>query len=297
MKTKKGGLRAFQVSKSITVRDTKSINSYFKDLNAIDSAPMSKEQENALFLEYRKGCKKSGERILNSNLRFVISVAKAFHKGHPCIEINDLIQSGNIGLLKAMQMYDPDKGFKFISYAVWWIRQKVLEFVKENGDQIRLPGNSRKLQGLQEKFISDFYSKNGYKPSSHEIAQALATKEKNIIFLNDAVFVKSIDENITDKDSPLLKDTIKGDSSEFDQLFSQDISNCINQAFECLNDKEKHVLRSLYSLRGQDKSIGLLRLSHDLGKTREAIRQMRNRALLKVKEYSISNKMEILNYL
>jgi len=294
--TKTKGLKKFSIGNSITVRDTKAIKSYFYELNTIDTAPMQKDQEIICFEKYQNGCKKSGERILHSNLRFVVSVAKAFHRGNPCLEVNDLIQCGNIGLMTAMRKYDISKGFKFISYAVWWIRQHILEEIKNNSNTIKIPQNARHIQGLQDTFVSKFYNENGFNPSHHEIAQALSTTKENIMFLNNSCFVKSIDDKVADDDSPVLKDIIQGESNEFDKIFADDVSKSLEDAFKCLKEKERHVLSKLYNLNDEDKSVGLLRLSHEMGKTREGIRQLRNRALEKISKYSIENNMELLNF-
>ena len=158
-------MQAFKISKSITDRSIESIGLYFKDVSK--SKILSKEEEAKLYSEIKKGNKKAIEKLITANLRFVISVAKKYQGNG--LSLVDLIQEGNVGLIKAAELFDPDRGIKFISYAVWWIRQSIMKALSDQSRTIRLPLNQISCLSKVNKISEKFEQAHDRKPSVNEL--------------------------------------------------------------------------------------------------------------------------------
>lgn len=295
MKSK--GLRPFKVRPSITNRDSKSVSCYFNELNKSSSSPMSKEEEIDAFKKYKAGCQLSRQKIINSNLRFVISVAKQYDNGNPCLQLGDLISLGNIGMLKAIEKYDADSGNKFISYAIWYIRQSIISEMKNTSSKIRIPQNARIIQSKQERFIDEYYSKNGFIPSEMEISEALGTDEKNIRLLNKALYTKSLDAPISTIDGASnLSELIPNDDKKLINLFDNESAEILNNLLSILTEMEQYAIKSHFGLNGKiEKTLNTM--ATEKSRTVEGFRQILRRALRKLNTHVNSRDNELINFL
>ena len=158
-------MQAFKISKSITDRNVESIGLYFKDVSR--NKVLSAEEEAQLYSEIKKGNKKAIDKLITANLRFVISVAKKYQGNG--LSLVDLIQEGNVGLIKAAELFDPDRGIKFISYAVWWIRQSIMKALSDQSRTIRLPLNQISCLSKVNKISEKFEQAHDRKPSVNEL--------------------------------------------------------------------------------------------------------------------------------
>ena len=188
-------MKAISISKSITNRSE--INDYLKDVAKIPL--LTKEEEIDLATKARNGDKKAKDKLIISNLRFVITVAKKYQNNG--LPLADLINEGNIGLIRAAELFDPNKGFKFISYAVWWIRQAIVKAIQNTNRTIRIPSTQYSILYNINKEISNFYQKNERQPSAEELSIIMNIPEEKIIkLLEYNNRMSSIDTPISDEE-------------------------------------------------------------------------------------------------
>ena len=183
-------MKSLKITEQITIRNEESLNKYLNDISKISLISLEREVE--LATQIKAGCKFALDELTNANLRFVVSVAKQYqNKG---LSLPDLINEGNLGLLKAAKRFDETRGFKFISYAVWWIRQGIVQSLSENSRMVRLPLNKIGVINKIKKAITSFEQKQGLEPTSYEIAEIIEVSVEEVdICIKSSVFGVSID--------------------------------------------------------------------------------------------------------
>jgi RNA polymerase primary sigma factor len=286
-------MRQLKISKQFTNRENKSLDKY---LNEISKVPMIDAQEEVVLAQrIREGDQAALEKLVNANLRFVVSVSKQYQ--NQGLTLGDLINEGNLGLIKAARRFDETRGFKFISYAVWWIRQSILQALADQSRIVRLPLNkvgsigrinaaAAKLEQLQER-----------EPTPEEIAKELeiSVTEVENAFKTSGRHL-SIDAPLTEgEDNSLLGVLDNNDEPNPDQpLMAESLRKEINRVIGTLTEKERDVLRYYYGLDGNPAHT-LEDISDKVGLTRERVRQIKEKALRRLRK---SSKSKILkNYL
>ena len=278
-------MRQIKISKSITTRTEESLNKYLTDISRI---PMiTPEQEVELAQTIRKGGRtgaKAKEKLVNANLRFVVSVAKQYqHQGIPLI---DLISEGNVGLITAADKFDETRGFKFISYAVWWIRQSILQAIAEQSRIVRLPLNQVGSLNKINHEINRFEQENQRHPSISELAEMTDLDEDKIgqSMQADSHHV-SIDAPFQDgEDNCMLDVMASGDDSRTDrhvdhESMAQELNAVLSKV---LKDREIIIIRECFGIGCHEK--GLEEIGDELGLTRERVRQIREKSIAKLRD-------------
>lgn len=283
-------MRQLKISKQITNRDTQSLNKYF---NEISSIPMiSSEEEVVLAKLAKQGDNNAIEKLVTANLRFVVSVAKQYQSTGDLLD--DLISAGNMGLIEAAKRFDETKGFKFISYAVWWIRQSIVQYVSENNKTIRIPSNKINLHSKLKYISSDLEQILERRPTLDEIAEAYESKNgesisEDIVYevLYCNINPSSLDAKVSqDEDSGTMHDLIAGDGLEesTSSLTKVDLKKTILLVSSRLSKIERFVLLSYYGIDCKEKSLN--EIGEDLNLTRERVRQIKEKCLRKLKAHS-----------
>lgn len=286
-------MRQLKITQQITNRDSQSLNKYFSEVNSI---PMiSAEEEVRLARLAKEGDLKAIEKLVTANLKFVISVAKQYQSTGELL--GDLISAGNIGLIEAAKRFDETKGFKFISYAVWWVRQSILQYISDNNKTIRLPSNKILTSNRLKTISSDLEQAFERKPTLVEISEAYELKfgdkiSENFIYeiLHCTAHPASLDAKISsDEDAGTMHDLISGEG--FEEMTSnikhQDLKSTILQVAQRLSKVEKYVLLSFYGIGVEEKS--LLQIGEELELSRERVRQIKEKCLRKLKTHSSKN--------
>ena len=283
-------MRQFKNTKKITERNNISVNNYLKEVNRYPMATV--DEEVTLAQRIRQGGKeadKARQRLIEANLRFVISVANQYHQ--PNMDLSDLISEGNIGLIKAAELFDDTRGFKFISYAVWWIRQSISSAICENGRAIRLPLNQQALLSKYFILMNKTIQKEQREPTTAEFAEFADISEYKASML--------IEQNhkTLSMDAPLSEDTetsvgdlvpsrYRTDDSLDKESLHQDIAAILNHI---LTAKEREIILRSFGIGCKEE--GLEEIGVSLGLSRERVRQIREKALSTIRR---SNKIGIL---
>lgn len=266
-----------KITQSITNRDTQSFNLYLKDV--ANKPLIDAESEVTLAKKIKSGDNNAATKLIEANLRFVISIAKQFQgRG---LDLEDLVSEGNIGLIRAAHKFDETRGMKFITYAVWWIRQSILESLAVNGREVRLPQNQianlRKIDGAKSSLEAQFERE----ATTFEISDYLDLDPCKV---GDLVEVskksRRLDSPVCDDSDTKLSDTLLSES-ETDYLVNKaDLENQIQLRLKKLNDKERLVIESLFLKSDSDESLDSI--SHKLGVSKERVRQIKKAALKKM---------------
>ena len=240
-------MRSFKISQSITDRQDASLNSYFKD---VSRQPMiSQEEEIELTKQIKKGSEAAVKKLVEANLRFVISVAKQYqNKG---LALVDLIQEGNIGLIEAARKFDETRGFRFISYAVWWIRQAIIKALSDQCRTIRIPANQVVCMNKINKVIEQFEQQHGRKPSIGELEE-LTDIDHDTICLTMSAMNRSVslESPIKDEDASCLLDIIPNDGavSTDAEVAKNDLSKEIERMLSKLSYRDRDILRMSFGI-------------------------------------------------
>ena len=279
-------MRQLKISKQFTNRENKSLDKY---LNEISKVPMIDAQEEVeLARRIREGDQTALEKLVNANLRFVVSVSKQYQ--NQGLTLGDLINEGNLGLIKAAKRFDETRGFKFISYAVWWIRQSILQALADQSRIVRLPLNKVGSIGRISAMAAKLEQLHEREPTAEEIAVALDVPLIEVEnALRSAGRHLSIDAPLTEgEDNTLLgvldsNDEPRPDSS----LISESLQKEISRVISTLSDKERDVLKYYYGLDG-GPGQKLEDISEKVGLTRERVRQIKEKALRRLRKSSKS---------
>ena len=275
-------MRQLKISKSITNRELASLDKYLADIAREEL--ISPEEEVVLAQKIRAGDEQALERLVRANLRFVVSVAKQYQ--NQGISLPDLINEGNVGLIKAAQRFDETKGFKFISYAVWWIRQSILQAVAEQSRMVRLPLNQVGSLSKIKKTSSRLEQLYHRQPTIKEIAEELDLPERKVIAaLRMNTKEVSMDAPVGEDDDMSLIDTIipDGASSADDSIIRKLDCAEIHRSMSILTDKEREII-NLYFGIDASHSYTLEEIAYRLDLTRERVRQIKDKALKKLKQ-------------
>lgn len=270
-------MRQLNIYKSITKRESESINTYFSEVSKIPL--LTEKQEYDLFKKVSEGDEAALQQVINSNLRFVISVAKQYqNKG---IQLEDLISDGNIGLIKAAKRFDNTRGFKFISYAVWWIRQTIMQSIAENSRLIRLPNNHINSINKITRISKEMEQELEREPTSEELIECL--KSLNIKIKDSmlvSIKVTSLDAPVKDGEDLFMydiienKDSVSPDSNFLHESLTKDLEKVLNK----LNHRQKTIICMYYGLNGH-QPMTLEEIGEYFNLTRERVRQIKDLAI------------------
>lgn len=280
-------MRQLKISKSITNRESASLDKYLQEIGHEEL--LSTEEEVELAQRIRKGDKRALERLTKANLRFVVSVAKQYQ--NQGLSLPDLINEGNVGLIKAAEKFDETRGFKFISYAVWWIRQSILQAIAEQSRLVRLPLNQVGSVNKITRELNKFEQEHERKPSVDEIAERVDLPEDKIA---DAMKANSrhvsMDAPIADGEDSSMIDFLSGDSSNTDrELAIESLKAEVSRILKLLTDKEQKVLRAFFGIDGSPE-MTLDEIGEKYNLTRERVRQIKEKALRRLR-HNTKNKL------
>ncbi len=279
-------MRQLKITKSITNRETASLDKYLQDIGK--EGLITAEEEVELARKIRTGDQKALEKMVNANLRFVVSVAKQYQ--NQGLSLPDLINEGNLGLIKAARRFDETRGFKFISYAVWWIRQSILQALAEQSRIIRLPLNQVGSLNKIKKASSRLEQLLERLPSSDEIAENLDVPEHKIeTAMKISTRYISMDAPLkTDEDIMFLDSFIPEESEDTDEhLIRESLGKEIQRSLASLSDKEREVINMYYGI-GMSHSLTLEEIGAQFDLTRERVRQIKEKAIRRLKHTSRS---------
>lgn len=273
-------MRQLKISKSITNRESASLEKYLQEIGHQDLLTADEEVE--LAQQIKKGDRKALERLTKANLRFVVSVAKQYqNKG---LSLPDLINEGNLGLIKAAERYDETRGFKFISYAVWWIRQSILQAIAEQSRIVRLPLNQVGSVNRIARELNKFEQENERKPSVEEMADRIDLPEEKIAeALKINTHHVSMDAPFADgEDNSLLDFLPNTDSPSTDNVLDQEsLRTEIGRVLDVLNDREQKVIKAFFGIGMQEMTLEEIGDKYNL--TRERVRQIKEKAIRRLR--------------
>lgn len=275
-------MRQLKITNTITNRDSATLEKYFNEVSKVDL--LTADDEIHLAQRIRAGDQLALDKLVKANLRFVVSVAKQYH--HSKMPLNDLINEGNLGLIKAAKMFDETKGFKFISYAVWWIRQSIMQSLDNHSRLVRIPGNkinsltkiNRAEATIEQQFerqpteeeLADFM---GVEVSEIKTANTAAIKQSSL----DAPFSEGEDNSLldilNDQDASAVDDSLVNQGSLFTEL---------TRLLSLLSERERDIISMHFGI-GKEYSQSLEDIADSLGLTRERVRQIKEKALRKLR--------------
>ena len=281
----KDSMRQLKITKSITNRESASLDKYLQEIGKEDLITVEEEVE--LAQRIRKGDQKALEKLTRANLRFVVSVAKQYQ--NQGLSLPDLINEGNLGLIKAAEKFDETRGFKFISYAVWWIRQSILQALAEQSRIVRLPLNQVGSLNKINKAFSRFEQENERRPSPEELADSLdlpAEKVADTLRVSgrhisvDAPFVEGEDNSLLDvlvnDDSPIADRT----------LINESLSTEVERALSTLTERERDIIKLFFGINTHEMTLE--EIGEKFGLTRERVRQIKEKAIRRLSHSSRS---------
>ena len=284
-------MRSFKISQSITDRQDASLNSYFKD---VSRQPMiSQEEEIELTKKIKEGNEAAVKKLVEANLRFVISVAKQYqNKG---LALVDLIQEGNLGLLEAARKFDETRGFRFISYAVWWIRQAIIKALSDQCRTIRIPANQVVCMNKINKVIEQFEQQHGRKPSIGELEE-LTDIDHDTICLTMSAMNRSVslESPIKDEDASCLLDIIPNDGavSTDAEVAKNDLSKEIERILSKLSYRDRDILRMSFGIGMNPMTNEEIARRFGIGS--ERVRQIQHSAINYLRAKYINDLKELL---
>ena len=273
-------MRQLKITKSITNRENASFDRYLQEIGREELLTVEEEVE--LAQRIKKGDHKALEKLTKANLRFVVSVAKQYQ--NQGLSLPDLINEGNVGLIKAAEKFDETRGFKFISYAVWWIRQSILQAIAEKSNMIKLPLNKVGAVNKISHASSVFEQEHERRPSLNEMADELNMPEEKI---EDAFKATrrhvSVDAPINDDEGNSLLDVIASDEgAEADnELVAESLREEICRALSVLNDRERIIIKSFFGINQAEQTLE--EIATKCGLTRERVRQVKEKAIRKLR--------------
>ena len=278
-------MRQLKITKSITNRESASLDKYLQEIGREEL--VSPEEEVELAQRIRKGDQEALEKLTRATLRFVVSVAKQYQ--NQGLSLPDLINEGNLGLIKAAEKFDETRGFKFISYAVWWIRQSILQALAEQSRIVRLPLNQVGSLNKINKALGKFEQENERQPSADELAEMIDIPKDKI---NDTLRVSgrhvSVDAPFVEGEDNSLLDVLPNDDSPSADrgLTNESLSTEIERALQILTGREREIIKSFFGIGCQEMTLEEIGERLDL--TRERVRQIKEKAIRKLKKPAAS---------
>ena len=273
-------MRQLKITKSITNRESESLEKYLQEIGREEL--LSTEEEVELAQRIRKGDRQALERLTKANLRFVVSVAKQYQ--NQGMSLPDLINEGNLGLIKAAEKFDETRGFKFISYAVWWIRQSILQAIAEQSRIVRLPLNQVGSVNKINRMLNKFEQENERRPSVDEISEQTDLPEEKV---GEAMLANnrhvSVDAPFIDgEDNSLLDVLVNDDAPMADrQLVIESLRAEIDNVLKTLNERERRVIQAFYGIG--EPEMTLEEIGNKYGLTRERVRQSKEKAIRRLR--------------
>ena len=278
-------MRQLKITKSITNRESQSLEKYLQEIGKVEL--ITPEEEVKLAIKIKQGCQASLEKLTKANLRFVVSVAKQYQ--NQGLTLPDLINEGNLGLIKAAQRFDETRGFKFISYAVWWIRQSILQALAEQSRIVRLPLNKVGLTNRISKAYSQLEQEFEREPTPEELAFLLDMDTEEIAAtLGVAARHVSMDQPLSDGEDSTLIDVLinhNAVSTDNELAFKASLKTEIDRSLSTLTDRQKDVIRFFFGI-GIDHALSLEDIGEHFNLTRERVRQIKDKAITKLRTAS-----------
>ena len=281
-------MRQLKITKSITNRESEALDKYLQEIGKEEL--ISPEEEVELAQRIKKGDHRALERLTRANLRFVVSVAKQYQ--NQGLSLPDLINEGNVGLIKAAEKFDETRGFKFISYAVWWIRQSILQAIADQSRIVRLPLNQVGSVNRINRAMNRFEQENERRPSVEELSEKTDLSLEKI---DEAMSINtrqvSVDAPLSnDEDGSLLDILINNDAPAADRsLVNESLKAEIDNALQTLSERERNILRAFFGIDQQEMTLDEIGVK--FGLTRERVRQLKEKALRKLRA---TNKHSVL---
>ncbi len=284
-------MRQLKISKSITNRESQSIEKYLQEIGKVDL--LTPDEEVELAKRIKQGDQEALEKLTRANLRFVVSVAKQYQNNS--LSLNDLINEGNLGLVKAAQRFDETRGFKFISYAVWWIRQSIIQALAEQSRLVRLPLNKVGSLSKINKAFSELEQKFEREPSPDELATLLDISPEDIeSTMQVSSRHVSVDAPFSDGESGSLMDVLENkqaDSADEYMDFQDSLRIECERTLATLTDRERDVIKLFFGI-GVAHAMTLQDIGEHLGLTRERVRQIKDKAINKLRTTSRSDSLK-----
>ena len=280
-------MRQLKISKSITNRESASLEKYLQDIG--HETLLSTDEEVELAQKIRKGDRKALEKLTKANLRFVVSVAKQYQ--NQGLSLPDLINEGNLGLIKAAEKFDETRGFKFISYAVWWIRQSILQAIAEQSRLVRLPLNQVGSANKINRELNKFEQEHERRPSVDEIADRIDLPEEKIAeAMNISNRHVSVDAPFAEGDDNSLLDVLTNDDSPMADkaLVQESLRKEISRILDLLNDRERKVVQAFFGIGMPEMTLEEIGDKYNL--TRERVRQIKEKAIRRLR-HNTKNKL------
>ena len=284
-------MRQLKVTKRITNRESVSLDKYLLEISREER--VSPEEEVELAQRIRKGDHDALEKLVCANLRFVVTVAKQYQ--NQGLSLADLINEGNIGLIKAAAKFDETRGFKFISYAVWWLRQSILQALAEQSYLVHKPMNQVGLVNKISKAIALFEQGNERRPSAHELEEMLDVPAEKI---DEALLTSghsvSMDAPFVDGEDNSLLDVIPNDDSPMadNGLMAESLSKDLDRALATLTDRERDIVRMFFGIGCREMTLE--EIADKFGLTRERVRQIKERAIRRLRHSGIKSIKEYI---
>jgi RNA polymerase primary sigma factor len=283
-------MRQLKITKSITNRESQSLEKYLQEIGKVEL--ISPEEEVKLAVRIKQGDQKALEKLTKANLRFVVSVAKQYQ--NQGLTLPDLINEGNLGLIKAAQRFDETRGFKFISYAVWWIRQSILQALAEQSRIVRLPLNKVGLTNRIQKAYSQLEQEFEREPSAEELAEMLELDIEEVSStLGIAARHVSVDTPLTEGEESTLLDVLENHNAERAETnieHKESLKQEIDRSMQSLTERQKEVICFFFGI-GVDHPMSLEDIGQRFHLTRERVRQIKDKAITKLRTNSRSNSL------
>ncbi len=278
-------MRQLKITKSITNRESQSLEKYLQEIGKVEL--ISPEEEVKLAVRIKQGDNSALDKLTKANLRFVVSVAKQYQ--NQGLSLPDLINEGNLGLIKAAQRFDETRGFKFISYAVWWIRQSILQALAEQSRIVRLPLNKVGLTNRIQKAYSLLEQEYEREPSAEELAEMLEMDTEEVLAtLGIAARHVSMDSPLADGEDSTLIDVFENPNAERTEKFiehDESLKQEIGRSLTALTERQKEVICFFYGI-GVDHPMSLEDIGERFNLTRERVRQIKDKAITKLRTTS-----------
>lgn len=275
-------MRQLKITKSITNRESQSLEKYLQEIGRVDL--ITPEEEVTLAIKIKQGDERALEKLTKANLRFVVSVAKQYQ--NQGLSLSDLINEGNLGLIKAARRFDETRGFKFISYAVWWIRQSILQALAEQSRIVRLPLNKVGLTNRINKAFSQLEQEYEREPTAEELSLLL---EINLDEIRNTLGMSSrhvsMDAPFLDGEENTLLDVMNNPNAENTDngmAHVQSLSNEIERSLSTLTERQKDVIKLFFGI-GIENPMSLEDIGERFGLTRERVRQIKDKAITKLR--------------
>ena len=282
-------MRQLKITQSITNRESTALEKYLQDIS--HEGLVSVEEEIELARQIKKGDVKALEKLTKANLRFVVSVAKQYQ--NQGLSLPDLINEGNLGLIKAAKKYDETRGFKFISYAVWWIRQSIMQAISEQSRIVRVPINQMGVIHKMRKVVQQFEQEYQRLPSIDEIAEQIDLPKEKIVEIMSTITKKiSMDAPISTNDDGNLLDVLpnKNSPSADEDLLEEGLKKEIERLLVSLSEREQIILRGYFGINQREMSLE--EIGEQTGLTRERVRQLKEKAIKRLRCNAIGDSLK-----